>query len=550
MLPEFEKMENVAMMKVVIADDEAKVCQLICGLVDWASLDMEIAGVAHNGIEALEMIETLRPDLMITDIRMPGYDGLEMISRGKKIKEDIDFIIVSGYRHFEYAQSAIKYGVCDYLLKPIKKDALLDTLRRMREKYRQRTQQLSAEESLKIRLQSDISKLRSNLMSNLLLQRGGNSNGLQMEKLNHEYHFHFEPGYFQVFLVKIDCQYGILYESSMKILEDKMKQIFQGLLKAKCFDFEISFQGSRAYCLLNYSIDARDAVRRQLKSVMDELLVQNSVFEKVEFTIGLGSAAENLNQLEGSLETAEWAVLQRLVEGTGKIIEAAGMPASPSAGGVSIAEFNKGIETALEILDVDSATAAVDLLKKQILQNPQISGQEAFQLTASACLNYLVVLKNHQFSDNNEETLHEKFVSRADLCSTVPQLFDCLLKFIQESMESVIQDKKQAEKRPIRLAKQYIQQNYSKQISLEEVSGVAGFNASYFSVLFKKESGQNFLEYLSEVRMNKAKELFKETNLSVASICEQVGYSDIKHFTQGFKKFTGLKPNEFRKLYS
>ena len=109
------------MMKVIVADDEAKVCQLICSLVDWASLDMEVAGVAHNGIEALELVETLRPDLIITDIRMPGYDGLELISRAKAAKPDLDFIIVSGYRHFEYAQSAIKYGVSDYLLKPIKK---------------------------------------------------------------------------------------------------------------------------------------------------------------------------------------------------------------------------------------------------------------------------------------------------------------------------------------------------------------------------------------------------------------------------------------------
>ena len=99
------------MIKVVIADDEVKVCQLICGLIDWKSVDMEIVGVAHNGIEALELIKNLQPDLMITDIRMPGYDGLELINLGKQMKKDIDFIIISGYSHFEYAQSAIKYGV-------------------------------------------------------------------------------------------------------------------------------------------------------------------------------------------------------------------------------------------------------------------------------------------------------------------------------------------------------------------------------------------------------------------------------------------------------
>ena len=98
------------MMRVVIADDEEKVCLLIQKLVDWTAMDMEIVGVAHNGLEALELIETRRPDLMITDIRMPGCDGIELIRRARQLDPALEFIIVSGYRHFEYAQSALKYG--------------------------------------------------------------------------------------------------------------------------------------------------------------------------------------------------------------------------------------------------------------------------------------------------------------------------------------------------------------------------------------------------------------------------------------------------------
>ena len=112
------------LLKVIIADDEDKVCQLIYGLIDWESLGMEVIGIAHNGLEALEMVKTLEPDLMITDIRMPGYDGLELIERSKEISDTLEFIIISGFRHFEYAQHAIKYGVGDYLLKPIKKEEL------------------------------------------------------------------------------------------------------------------------------------------------------------------------------------------------------------------------------------------------------------------------------------------------------------------------------------------------------------------------------------------------------------------------------------------
>ncbi len=117
-------------------------------------------------------------------------------------------------------------------------------------------------------------------------------------------------------------------------------------------------------------------------------------------------------------------------------------------------------------------------------------------------------------------------------------------------MDKIIEDKRQSDTKPIRDAKQFIQDNYNRQITLEEVSGKVGFNATYFSSLFKKETGYTFLEYLSEVRINKAKELLKDTNYSVMVICENVGYSDIKHFTKTFVKHTNLKPNEYRKLYS
>ena len=119
------------MIKVVVADDEVKVCQLICNLVDWSAFDMEIVAVAHNGEEALEMVRQYHPDLLVTDIRMPGCDGLEMIARAKQLSDTLEFVIISGYRHFEYAQSAIKYGVSDYLLKPIQKEELCATLEKM-----------------------------------------------------------------------------------------------------------------------------------------------------------------------------------------------------------------------------------------------------------------------------------------------------------------------------------------------------------------------------------------------------------------------------------
>ena len=143
------------MLKVLIADDEHKVCQLIEKLVDWEALDMQVVAVAENGIQALEQIREYTPDIAITDIRMPGYDGLELVHLAKEYNPKMEFIIISGYRHFEYAQTAIRYGVSAYLLKPIKKDELQETLKKLGEKLRARTRQLTYEEQVQLTLKSD-----------------------------------------------------------------------------------------------------------------------------------------------------------------------------------------------------------------------------------------------------------------------------------------------------------------------------------------------------------------------------------------------------------
>lgn len=538
------------MIKVVIADDEEKVCQLICNLIDWKSLDMEIVGLAQNGIEALELVKELLPDIVITDIRMPGYDGLEMIERAKDIKSDIEFIIISGYSHFEYAQNAIRYGVSDYILKPIKKEEFLNTLKKMREKYMQRTEKLTNEERLRIRLQSDIDKLRSRLFTEWLLQKGITTENLDLKTINEDYHFIFQPEYFQVIAVKIDCGFEEHYNSGIKLLQEKVTQILNDLLKQECFDMVIHFDDSVAYCILNYDENNKKLVRKHIKTLLDKLVVLRTVFEQFEFTVGVGSIVEDVKQLKETFRVARFAVGQRLIEGTGRLIEKVTMNITTQRKNELLAELNKTLGSALEVLDKDSALLSIKSIKEKIEAEKDMCGHEIFSLTKHSCEMYLAHLRNNHIEIQNEEEFYEKFCVHSNRCGSMTQLFQYLSMMIGESLDVIIENKKQTDTKPIRIAKKYIQQNYMNSISLEEVANIAGFNSSYFSSLFKKESGSNFLEYLSEVRMTKAKELLRESNLSIAVICQEVGYNDLKHFTKSFKKNTGIKPNEYRKLYS
>ena len=159
------------MQKVMIADDEERICRLIEALVDWEKVGMEVVAIAHNGLEAAQMVKEERPDILITDIRMPGCSGLELIERVKKNIPELEIIIISGYAHFEYAKSAIKYGVGEYLLKPINKEELNSTLERLRAKIESRLMEMEDKQQLARKSNNNVRRLRELLLERLLEQK-------------------------------------------------------------------------------------------------------------------------------------------------------------------------------------------------------------------------------------------------------------------------------------------------------------------------------------------------------------------------------------------
>ena len=159
-------------MKVVIADDEINIILLIKSLIDRQKTDVEIAGEAGDGITALEMVRQLKPDVVITDIRMPGMNGMDLIRHVREEQIPVEFVIISGYSEFEYARSAIQYGVSDYLLKPIKKDELNDVLAKLESQRASRREQQMQFNLMEDRLASNNGILRKNLLQNLLTGDG------------------------------------------------------------------------------------------------------------------------------------------------------------------------------------------------------------------------------------------------------------------------------------------------------------------------------------------------------------------------------------------
>lgn len=535
------------MRKVLIADDERKVCQLIEKLVDWETLDMQVVATAENGIEALEKIREFHPDIAITDIRMPGYDGLELIRRAKEAQPKLEFVIISGYRHFEYAQSAIRYGVHAYLLKPIKKEELNHTLQKLGEKLWENSRQLTYAEQVKQTLKSDEETLRQSFWTDVIFRKNKELLYKSMEEINREFHFQFRPGLFAAAMLKLD---GHVFDEpkNLRFITDKIENILEQRLAGIVWEYELAEHGSFFYLLLNFDEEKRGEVRRLLRQLLDETRVQGGILEDFAVTLSLGEACGEIGGLNRSLKSARLLIEERLIAGTGKLMEGTLPEKDSFAESDLFAEFNSRMSQALETLDVFPVREAMQDLKRQMLAADGITGHEILQMTKEVCNLYLFFMKN--FRIRIEEDFLENYNQGADNCASAAELFDYLIRKITASYDKAAKLKRQDENRPVRIARQYIAEHYKEPLTLEEVSAAAGLSPAYLSTVFKKDTGQTFLEYLSRVRMDMAKQLLKETSCTVADICEQVGYSDVKYFTKSFTKYSGLKPNEYRKLYS
>lgn len=536
-------------MKVMIADDEEKVCQLIEHLVDWKSMDMKVVAIVHNGIEALEAIRKWKPDIAITDIRMPGYNGLELIKQSKEILPHLEFIIISGYRHFEYAQTAIRFGVKDYLLKPIKKDELNSTLKRMYDAYMERNEKLSQEELFQITLQNNLDRLRAGFFSDVLLQKRVRVNDLTIEQMNERYHYRFQTGCFQIVVIKID---GVDPKNAMnqEFLQEKVLEAFNSRIREFCFDSEICLESYSCYAVLNYAEKDRKNIRRVLKQILDHILLQNDIFERLRVTVGSGDVENSLNHIHHSLKTAVLASEERLMKGTNRMLEYEKSPVFSFAESSLFLDFNQKMKLSIENLDGAGVLQAIDELHEKMVTSEGIRGHDILQMAKEIIHIYLFTVRQNKFPLRVEESFVEDYVFAIDSMSSVDEIFLYAKKVVGESVHEMIRLKMSEDNRPVRLAKQYIRENFGKPITLESVSEQVGFNPAYFSTLFKKETGVSFSEYLLATRMEAAKDMLRDTNLNIATICEKVGYSDSKYFAKTFMKEAGLKPNQYRKLYS
>lgn len=541
------------MCRVLIADDEPKVLLLIRSLIEWERLGLELVATASDGVAALAQIEALRPDIVITDIRMPGYDGIELIGRAKQLNPAIDFIIISGYRHFDYAQKAIRYGVEDYLLKPLKAIEINQTLGKMIENYRARDLARQRDERFTVRFEKDARLLQEHFMASLrhpALSEGGERASGSLAQINREFELDLQDGFFQAFVVKADVDIDALGLNARKLLLEKTEGAIRDALRAHSHACLLCPGERGVFGLLNFAEAEKKALRKALLAVIDELQSKHEIFDRIKVSVGLGRQSADIREMHLSCQDAELAVLNRLVQGTGRVIDRPVADNSEAlVARIITTAVRKQLLQAIEILDAVVLAGVIDGISAAAAACDDITGKAVLALFEECSQILRFGLKAQSASDAWIESQQPVVFEKLGMCSAQREVFLLLGHYAASLIEHVVSLKKSENAKPVRDAQKFIHANFAKAIGLETVSQQVGFNPTYFSALFKKETGMNFLEYLTDVRIREAKRLLSDPRKTIVDVAADVGYNDVKHFSRVFARSTGIHPSQYRKLY-
>lgn len=535
------------MLKVLVADDERKVCQLIVNLVDWEKLGFEIVGVVNDGISAYKFIQETPVNVMITDIRMPGCDGMELIQKAKVLYPEMHIIIISGYSQFEYAQNAIRYGVEDYLLKPLRKKDMMATLHKILDKYKEEIRDAQKWEEIQKKLEENEKKVKRSFLEDIIKRPEKFGGFFVREKINKEYHYNFVEGYFQAVIVKIILEKRRGDVNTRRVLLEKGIEILKEGLEEVCDEMVFQIIDGEVYGLFNCGENKFPIICRKLKKVRLDIIKFRDVFGEMKVFIALGGKKNNMQEVMESFLEARDAMHQRFYLGEAFLLEKReGLEPDHVDRYISNA-FKKRFLNAIEIVDLDNIRKEIEDLQTALKNNEKQDGKIISEI-------YKGVLRLFYFGTHSYNIVipdqYTELLTHLEVCGTIDEVMTYLKDYITNSLTHWIEEKKYVEARPIRIAKQYISNHYNQPLTLEIVSSEIGFNATYFSSIFKKETGMNFSDYLKKIRIDNAKNILLNTDQSVEDVSYAVGYSDIKYFSRLFKKLTGVTPTEFRKLYN
>ncbi len=527
------------MLKVVIADDEDVIRGGLINFIDWNKIGYEFIGEASNGKEAAELIHSVKPDVFLTDIKMPFLDGLTLVDDMKKEYPDLYIIILSGHDEFEYARRALAAGVYEFLLKPIQINNLISVLTKIKEDYDKREEARDEfkklkeiEQEGKLQIQNKI--YRAILIDNVPLRELQDSLSLLSRSTEDNFYVAgvvemqnlvmrtLESDYLE--LTEIDREFGDRVERIMKHIDS-------------CFLYK-SGNCERILCL---QASNSQILQKQMNEISNN--IRNQLDEQFPIVLSYGSVNQGLEGLRSSYMESRSTLEKIYNQNWTNVL----YPENPASKPLTLMNFDtralvsevqtgskSGIDTELQIFEATLKSEGITSFMMLIMIVSDIYFQ-IIKLPEGVEPNSSEVLKN-------PAQYYHKIVSQKD----IPGILYHLKKVCYEVNDFYAELNKGKFTGVCKRVAEYMNANYSKEnLMIKEVAQHAFVSTSYLSVILKKELGVTFIEYLTKIRMEKAKKFLDETQMRQYEVAEACGYSNPTYFSTIFKRYYGVSPSGY-----
>ena len=530
-------------LSLLIVDDEPSIRNGLASSIKWNDIGIEVIGVASDGNEAMTLIRQLHPHIVITDIRMPNCDGLELMRRVREEEISCHFIILSGYDDFKYAQTAIRYQVDSYLLKPIQIEEL-------------KKEVISLRDLTLAEMQKDNS-LRTTAQQ-LMQQNDTLKMHFCLKLLNNEYktakEIESQLDHFQVPLKNVISRVLVfIYKeitTQTPLEQDFSLQKLLFISIDKAFDeyacMVVEKEPGTIVLIVNNQSDLLPSLE-ELHARCSRALHQIQEKKLLSIHVGIGDIASSLLHTNDSYLSALESVSYCIYQTKQKIFDSSIISHTATPVISPNPKINQELVDAIFRGNIDDLNRLLhdffhSLFYVEIPPPNYIRGMCIFLMieVQNSLSNYLDEIKQLFFDIPYTEI--NKLESFREIREWITNKFTCYAEFMKKNASS-------AKDPIIQQAKAYINDNIYNKIKAENVAAHVGLSENYFTVYFKEKTNENFKTYVQNLKMKKAKEHLKTTNIMISELSSMLGYEDYRSFNRAFKKDTGMTPSEYYQKY-
>ncbi len=528
------------MLKIFLVEDEYVVREGI-KRINWQAHGYEFAGEAPDGELALPLIDKTRPDIVITDIKMPFMDGLELSRQLRRDYPETEIIILSGYAEFSYAREAVNLGVSRFLTKPISPAELIEQIDQIRDQIEEKQRERSMQEQYRKDVEEDLKKARKDFFLRLVTGSGSVSEILEQAS---ELEIELKAAAYQIILAGLESRTKSKDEYSAS-LERAQAELETWIETEKIIAFDREEEGHAILVMA----DSKEALRDRVNQIAEGFTGIAGKYKSLKYYLGVGLAAGRVGEIARSFDTARAAYAHRFFDRNSGMVWAEDRPRGPAGEDTDLVHVNPNTFERARLQDFLKTGEESEIPYFVDETFDHLEGESGKSLMFRQYITMDIYFIVREFMTRLDPSVDETGIPAPDaaVSSTTRAMRDYCSLLVTEAVRARNSVSGNRHRDVVDLVISHIESNYADEnLSLQTLADLVHFSPSHLSVIFSQQTGETLSKYLINYRIGKAKEALCCTSKKSSQIAEETGYRDPHYFSYMFKKVTGMTPTQYR----